>query len=157
MVAGFADLRTSPPNQLRWPRKPVGRAEHADSHNHRREPQGEALSAVWSVGWDVCYHILGMGGFVHLFNLQAVADLTVGAVEGWTIRATIVESDLKSLYVVYYSPFCPAKRYAIDGRVGARNRTALQRIAGPCHRILFFDNQLNHAYFFLPFWHQSAQ
>src|SRR5207247_2365939 len=42
---------TPPPDQLRRPRKPVGRAQHGDCDNKDREPQGEALSAAWFGGW----------------------------------------------------------------------------------------------------------
>ena len=69
-------------NQLRRPRKPIARANHGNSHNKYREPQGQALSAVWFEGWEACFHGLGKGWFVHLLNGKAVANLAVGAVKG---------------------------------------------------------------------------
>src|SRR5258708_1965596 len=89
MFSRSGDRRTPPPNQLRRPRKPVGRAQCGHSRNKRREPQGEAPSAVWFAGWEVCFHSLGKGGFVHLFNLQAVANLTVSAVKGGEIGSIV--------------------------------------------------------------------
>src|SRR5258708_40074236 len=61
-------LPAPPPSQLRRPRKPVGRAQRGDSRNKRREPQGEASSAVWVGGWEVCFHSVCKGGFVRFFN-----------------------------------------------------------------------------------------
>jgi hypothetical protein len=78
-MATPSNPRTLPPNQLRRPRKPVRRTQCGHSRNKRREPQGEAPSAVWFGGWEVCFHGLGKGGFVHLFYGEDVVNLAVFA------------------------------------------------------------------------------